>query len=147
MDGALYVNQADLKDAVQHADIIDEGWIVPDFDLRALGDRSVKQLQVMLDEGMEGWLEVDPGDIEELDSFRGPAWHERAKTWLNEGIPPVIVVTAPDCNDGVASARKNFTVLGDGRGRVNFAVAYRLKLPVVHAVFNRRRAQRRLDNV
>jgi hypothetical protein len=82
------------------------------------------------------WLDVDPKDfagmsteerLAELSSFRGPKWAARAAEWLSEGVPPIVVIDAP-----VVDEAHLYRQIGDGRGRVNFALAMGLKtLPVV----------------
>ena len=68
------------------------------------------------------WLEVwTPADLETFreGSFAGPA----------REMPPIIVVTYPD-KDGTSH-----TEIRDGRGRVNFANAYALRLHVWHLTY------------
>lgn len=72
------------------------------------------------------WGEFDKGQLKglppgkaekELASFRGRAWASRAMKWLAEGkIPPIVVV------DGFLAQ-----CIGDGRGRVNLAMAFNLQ--------------------
>lgn len=72
------------------------------------------------------WVEVRREDFkglslkeaqEELESFRGEEWAERAIGWIEEdNIPPIIIAETPDYED-----------VADGRGRVNLAIALGLK--------------------
>lgn len=82
-----------------------------------------------------GWGEFDPGELSgappdevraELGSYRGSTWSHRAMTWLKDGVPAVVLVEGKDENG------KTMRLLGDGRGRANFAVALGIKtLPVI----------------
>jgi len=120
----------DLVDAIEHADEIwgQDGWILEDFDLEDLGDIPLEDVYQYDD--VVGWLELSPEDfegmtdqekIQELSGFRGKAWANRAIGWLTNGIPPIIIVEDD----------RGSTVLGDGRGRFNFAVA--MNIPKIHA--------------
>lgn len=116
----------DLKDALDHAsDFSGEPLLLGDFDLHFLGNLSLKELNNFDD--ISSWLELDSRDFEglgfdekfkELENFRGKEWANRAKNWIANGIPPIIVVKTPEV-----------TTIGDGRGRINFANVFNLKIP------------------
>lgn len=125
-------SQKDLEDAISHADIYgDQGWTVSDFDLKFLGFLSLNDLRQYDD--IDSWLDLLPEDNkEELDSFRGSQWAERAKKWLDEEkIPPVIIITAP-----IVSEYELHTQIGDGRGRINLASLFNIdKIPTYHMIW------------
>jgi hypothetical protein len=56
----------------------------------------------------------DEGEwMEELSSFRGAEWAERAFTWKSsQDVPAVVIVIS-----------REGTAIGDGRGRVNYAMS------------------------
>ena len=123
-----------MLDAIQHADVYgDQGWTLDDFTILPMGEVPLSRVL-----GYEdcAWLDVDPEDfagmsaeerLAELSSFRGPQWAARAAEWLSEGVPPIVVIDAP-----VVDEAHLYRQIGDGRGRVNFALAMGLKtLPVV----------------
>lgn len=125
----------DMLDAIQHADVYgDQGWTLDDFTILPMGEVPLSRVL-----GYEdcAWLDVDPKDFagmsteerlaELSSSFRGPKWAARAAEWLSEGVPPIVVIDAP-----VVDEAHLYRQIGDGRGRVNFALAMGLKtLPVV----------------
>jgi len=111
----------DLYDAIEHADWEDQGWTLEDFDIEYLGELTPEQLEEYDD--LSSWVEVDEED--DLEGFRGEEWLNRAKKWKESGIPPIVVISAPD--EGTLR-----TQIGDGRGRVNFAVAHEMSVPTYH---------------
>jgi predicted SprT family Zn-dependent metalloprotease len=126
--------EEDMLDAIQHADVYgDQGWTLDDFTILPMGEVPLSRVL-----GYEdcAWIDVDPEDfagmsaeerLTELSSFRGPKWAARAAEWLSEGVPPIVVIDAP-----VVDEAHLYRQIGDGRGRVNFALAMGLKtLPVV----------------
>lgn len=131
----------DLENALEHfysvANSEEFGMHTPDeFDLRYLGMLSVKQLKKYDD--VSSWLETDPDEykgqglfdkLEGLRDFRGDEWAEMAAQWLIKGIPPIVIVTAPDENGML------YTVIGDGRGRVNFAHLMEKKVPAYEMIY------------
>jgi hypothetical protein len=114
-------SHTDIRDALEHANAIFEDELeqlsFADFDLKYLGVLSVDQLRVYDD--VDSWLDLNPGDEEEYSGFRGKEWQTRSKQWLETGIPPILVVRT-----------SKGTVIGDGRGRINFANMMSMKLPV-----------------
>ena len=131
--------EEDMLDAIQHADVYgDQGWTLDDFTILPMGEVPLSRVL-----GYEdcAWLDVDPEDfagmsaedrLTELSSFRGPKWAARAAEWLSEGVPPIVVIDAPVADEDVADEAHLYRQIGDGRGRVNFALAMGLKtLPVV----------------
>lgn len=127
-------SEADMEDAIQHADTMgDSGWSVKDFTLKFLGDLTPAELSQYDD--ISAWLDVHPSDFEglgteekfrELESFRGKDWALRAREWLKTGIPPIIVIDAPDLSEPGSPYHLQ---IGDGRGRTNFALAFGLQIP------------------
>jgi len=110
----------DLRDALEHAregypEEISPEADLKDFRLRYLGRLPVEALWDYDDLG--SWME-DLETPEDLDSFRGKDWASRAQKW-GDRPPPVIVVTG-----------KNFSVLGDGRGRTTYAAFRGIPLDV-----------------
>lgn len=128
--------EADMLDAIQHADLNgDQGWTLDDFQIIPLGEVPLSRVRSYEDWG--AWIDVDPADFKglstegrlvELASFRGSKWADRAAGWLKHGVPPIVVIDAPVVVVDYELHRQ----IGDGRGRVNFALAMGLKtLPVV----------------
>ena len=117
----------DLYDAIDHALGPDNLYYLDDFTLSYRGKLEVDDLWDYDD--LFGWLETDEGDPSSLDYYRGTEWEEMSRKWLKEGIPPIVVITAPDPYEEDGSV---MTQIGDGRGRVNFANAYAMKIPVWH---------------
>jgi hypothetical protein len=128
---------SDMLDAIQHADIDNKGWTLSDFDVVDLGMLSYDDLLGYDD--LSGWLEFTPGELkgmqdvgdevyEDLAHYRGEDFAERALQWKREGFPPIVIITAP-VEDSL------HTQIGDGRGRVNIAVAFGLPIPAVHLIW------------
>ena len=126
-------SEQDMLDAIEHADVYgDQGWTLDDFTITSLGAVPMDRIRSFDD--FSSWVDVDPSDyeglsvedrVEKLAEFRGPEWAQRAEKWLTEGVPPIVVIDAPD-EDGMHEQ------IGDGRGRINFALAMGLEsLPVV----------------
>jgi len=115
----------DLQDAIEHADIYgDQGWTIEDFNIEFLGYLGRQELNAYDD--IDSWLDTEEG--EELnDGFRGQDWLQRANKWTQNTIPPVIIITAPVVSEG-----QLHTQVGDGRGRINYAIATGIKVPVYH---------------
>jgi hypothetical protein len=117
------VSEKDLYDAIEHADIYgDQKWTLEDFDIEYLGELTPEQLEYYDD--LSSWVEVDEEE-EDIESYRGKEWADRAKKWKESGIPPIVIISAPE--EG-----KLHTQIGDGRGRVNFAVAHQMSVPAYH---------------
>jgi len=115
----------DLSDAVEHTSQMAEDYgswpgerpIV----LRYLGRLTVEQIRKKANgDDFSSWMELDPGDDDRV-GYRGEAWlqmmHDLAS---RNAIPPIILTTIPNYG----------TIVGDGRGRVNFANATNMRLPV-----------------
>jgi hypothetical protein len=126
-------SQKDLLDAIDHAsDFSNEPLSLEDFNLEFLGDLSVDDLRQYDD--VDAWLDLRPDTFQgmsdeekvaELGQFRGPKWGVMAAKWLKAGkIPPIVVITTPE-----------MTQIGDGRGRVNVASGFGLKVPTWHLVY------------
>ena len=96
---------------------LEDGLSPFDFTRRYEGCLSVDEIKQL---GDLSWLTVSR--VADLKSFRDGASRGRKKK-----MPPTIVVTAPQ--NGVCH-----TQICDGRGRVNFAKAYALRLQVWHMV-------------
>lgn len=136
--GDLKASPADLRAAVDHATqwrMTD--WDVDDFRVIPMGKMTVRGLERYADgDDFSSWLEVDPRDfeglsreerLEELQGFRSAErWAEQIPRWLDEGIPPVVIIEAPVYEEG-----QLVKIVGDGRGRINMATALGIKLPVV----------------
>lgn len=130
--------ESDLLDAIEHAaQWRMEPWGLEDFRVIPGGNMSLRAIEGRADgDDFSSWLEIDPSDfeglsradrIEELQGFRGVEWAKRVPGWLAKGIPPVVLVEAPVYEDG-----QLVTIVGDGRGRINMALALGIKrLPVV----------------
>jgi hypothetical protein len=86
-----------------------------DFELNYLGMLSVDDLKQYDD--IDSWME-DVEDEDELKSFRGERWKKLSDTWGNTP-PPIVVVTGD-----------NFSMVGDGRGRVTYANYKKIPLEV-----------------
>ena len=73
-------------------------------------------------------LELDPDEREEeLKAFRGKNWAKLACTWRTPSdMPPIVIVTGP-----------SFSGVGDGRGRVSYAIG--MNWSAIPAVFVRLR--------
>lgn len=111
-------SKQDILDAINHAsEVFDiEKQKFNKTKLRFLGNLSLIELNKYDD--LNSWLELSPDDSNNYASYRGHDWEERSKKWNIEGIPPVIIVTS-----------SKGSVVGDGRGRINFANMHNLKVP------------------
>lgn len=124
----------DIRDAIQVAEALGETQLNPaDFDIEYLGMLTADEFREYDD--IDAWMDIEPGVLNTnevdtiLNEFRGYEWAGRSLEWVFENkIPPVIVVTAPD-KDG-----RLFTVIGDGRGRVNLANGFDMAIPAYHLV-------------
>jgi len=108
-----------IKDAIEHAQTYGENWKPSDFKIKYIGFLSPDEIKNYDD--ISSWVEVETP--EDLEDFRSGSFSGGPD--LN--IPPIIVITAPD-EDGC------LTQIGDGRGRVNWAIAHNKKLHVYHMV-------------
>ena len=109
----------DLLDAIDHADHWQLGWQLSDFELRYLGYLSVDEIGEYDDLG--SWPDVETPD--DLQSFRGGKFVNAPHLIAS----PIIIITAPD--EGECH-----TQVGDGRGRVNYAIAHGIRLHTWHLI-------------
>ena len=115
----------DVKDAIEH--YLEAYGGASDGSIRFLTSTRRMPLAKILDwEDVSGWLEVERGewkdDQDALLHYRGPAWGKRALSWIKDKrLPPIVLI------DG-----KLARCIGDGRGRVNLAVA--MGLPSLEVV-------------
>jgi hypothetical protein len=142
IDIDLY-EQRDLLDAIQHADIYgDHGWTLEDFEIKDLGEIPISKLHEYDD--LSSWVDIEEGEYDELSTderldrlneFRGESWANKARLWLDNGIPPIVVISAPMVSEHEFYL---YTQIGDGRGRVNFAHAMGIKtIPAVHMIYRK----------
>lgn len=71
-------------------------------------------------EGELAEIRAEDGDMalhDELTSFRGPEWADRAIGWLTDGVPAIVLMETPD----------GYKDLADGRGRVSFVTGMGFK--------------------
>ena len=108
----------DLLDAIRHADVYDEGWELSDFNLKYLGYLSVDEIGEYDD--LSSWPEVET--IEDLQTFRQGKFKTNKFT-----LSPIIIITSPEEDEC-------HTQVGDGRGRVNYAIAHNIKLHAWHLI-------------
>jgi GNAT superfamily N-acetyltransferase len=100
----------------------------------AIESRVVSLKELGIYDDLSSWPEWRHGDLKELDeqdrvlelhSFRGAAWAKRAVQWTPRTVPPIVVVTL----------RNGDTAIGDGRGRVSYAIGMAWKsIPAVFLV-------------
>jgi hypothetical protein len=112
-------SRRDLLDALDHASSVlndDQPLSLDEFELNFIGLHTVDELKNYDD--VDPWLDLSPDDKGDYGSFRGPEWEERSKTWATQGIPPIVIVSTA-----------NGTVVGDGRGRINYANMMGMKVP------------------
>ena len=128
-----YVKRQDLLDAIDHASEGEFDWTINDFDIKYLGMLSAEDLYYY--DSLD-WKDFEEEELvglskeeihDELAGFRGEDWADMAMDWLDSGIPPIVVIEAPDPQEGDMNVR-----IGDGRGRTNFALALDMKLPVYY---------------
>ncbi len=109
-----------------------------DFEIMYYGELYADDLAGRLDETTE-WLVLDPAELKQYEDpseylmdkeefDRGEFENrmdfiDRAMEWVKEGeLPPVYMIQNSDYKD----------ILGDGRGRLNIARAFGLKVPVYY---------------
>lgn len=116
----------DINDALEQI-----GQMV-DRDLN-LSDFKQKKTKLKLDDlynydDIDAWAEWGQGELleldeeerwDEIDGFRGDAFGRRARKWLQSGFPPIVIVET-----------KEYTGIGDGRGRITVALGMDYKKPL-----------------
>ena len=115
-------SQADLMDAIEHADHSQHGWDLSDFDLKYEGFLSVEEIRSF--DSLD-WLDCD--DDDDLTNFRGGNFASNGKKLAKN---PIVIITAPD--EGFLN-----TQIGDGRGRVNYANVHDCNLHVWHLIWKK----------
>lgn len=109
----------DIADAIQAAQGYDDRDGIYWDDKRGvkyLGEFKTKDLLKKTNDDYSGWLDLEPGD-EPL--YRSVEWTRRMRQMAESNkIPPVILVDIP----------KYGIIVGDGRGRINYANATGAKL-------------------
>lgn len=116
----------DISDALDHLSDFTAGPKLSDYN--SVRQAKVPVSEVLAYDDYSAWGEWEPGELAELDEaelrdaltgFRGSAWADRVLKWQEEGIPAVVVFPAEG-------------VIGDGRGRLSFAVGMGIpEVPVV----------------
>jgi len=137
------LDDIDLKDAIKH--IGGYNLEINDFEIKNLGEVTIDWIEYY--EDISSWIEVDKEDYkgmdfnEKVEQFKYDTERIRLVNNLKEwGISPIVMITAPiDPDTGEFDENGRIeTQLGDGRGRVNFAIAFGLKkLPAVNMVYKR----------
>lgn len=125
----------DIRDALEMADV---GFGTdPNTQFTYQRQDLVPVVKVLTYDDYSSWGEWEPGELAELEdwelrdelvSFRGEAWADKALGWLDFGIPAVIVL------DGLPEHLSEDVVVGvgDGRGRLSFAVGMNIEhVPVI----------------
>jgi hypothetical protein len=120
----------DVADALDHMqDFSDHPLRLDQFKVIGPIQATINKLSYYDD--LSSWSEWSPGELAEmnirerraaLDNFRGSSWAARAVQWTQHTVPPIVVVDAlPD-----------LVGIGDGRGRVSYAIGMGWKtLPVI----------------
>jgi hypothetical protein len=132
------INESDLSDALEHMSTAgeQERELQPeDFELSSVGQIRIQDIP----DDLSSWPEWRPGELLELSkserlevlkSFRGKRFADYASRWTPSTMPPIVIVTLRDGEEGV----------GDGRGRVSYAIGMGWKtVPAVHLVERRTR--------
>lgn len=131
----LPVRPQDLHDALDHAYEGEapplESFSVSRVDLLRLAD-------VYHFDDVGAWAEWSKGELrneedllEALTPFRGAAWATKAISWEPATMPPIVIVERAD----------GFTCVGDGRGRVSYALG--VGWSALPAVFLKERTRRK----
>lgn len=107
-----------IQDAIEHASQFDKQFSRYDFALKYEGYLTVDEIGEFDD--LSSWVEVE--SPEDLEDFRGGSFNREP-----QDMPPIILITTP--YEGTCG-----TQVGDGRGRVNFAIAHNLRLYVWHLI-------------
>lgn len=120
----------DIDDAIQTAiegDYIKSNSRVDDFSIEK---KTLPLSEILNYDDYGSWGQWEKGELKNLDKteltgelthFRGKKWAELAKTWIKDNSLISSIVIFPELG-----------LIGDGRGRVSFAVGMKLKtLPVI----------------
>ena len=124
-----------MRESVEHANSsANENWTINDFTVTDMGVLKLSDIEYYDDFG--SWGEWDYGELEnlprqdledEIESFRGENWKNRAMTWIdNDSIPPIVIIEFEDDDGKIVN-------IGDGRGRVSMMVG--LNIPEVHTYY------------
>lgn len=121
------MNGDDIRDALEHAQ---DALGLHDIEVvfRAGEPKLMRLDDVLRYEDSTGWMELDPVDFDglsrrekerELSRYRGAEFAARAMRWVDDGIIPA--------SNAVVIVDGSFgSIIGDGRGRLNVARAFRL---------------------
>lgn len=111
--------RGDIEHALDHvSDFAIEPLSLEDFGIKKVD--CLKLDRLWKHDDLSGWLEFEEGELAELDQddllrelseFRGAKWARMALKWLDDGVPAIVAVATPEIVE-----------IGDGRGRVNFAI-------------------------
>ena len=114
----------DIQDALEHASSFVtklDGGILPSwwFDITEIPKFPINELYEY--EDINNWLETERGELvnvsnNDVRDYLGKLRGSHAKKWPKEKFSPIIIVDTPI-----------FTCIGDGRGRVNFAIGMNYK--------------------
>lgn len=119
----------DIADALDHMQDLSEAPLrLKDFEVVGPVATPIGELDQYDD--IAPWAPWDRGELirmaaeerrAELEGFRGTEWAARASRWTSQTVPPIIVVDSPE-----------IVGIGDGRGRVSYAIGMGWKtIPVV----------------
>jgi hypothetical protein len=118
----------DIEEAIQHAIMQEDLSFTGKACYKIIKETEMSLKEILQWDDYSGWGGFDPGElselskedvIKELNQFR-PGFGDTVKTWTK--IPPIILVDTLEAGK----------MIGDGRGRVSFAVGVGIrKLPVI----------------
>lgn len=130
----------DLQDALDHAG--EQGDVLEQLRLEDFAVSPVRALRLQdayRFDDVGAWAEWQKGELaaesptdrrHAVTSFRGKDWAARALTWTPKTMPPIVIVERAD----------GTTVIGDGRGRVSYAIG--MGWLAIPAVFLKERERR-----
>lgn len=120
----------DITDAIQTAvegDYIKPNSRIDDFSIEK---KTLPLSEILTYDDYGSWGQWEKGELKDLDKtelndelahFRGKKWAELAKAWIKDKSSMSSIIIFPELG-----------LIGDGRGRVSFAVGMKLKtLPVI----------------